>query len=159
MSRRLRLLAGTAAAALAAVAALATAAAAAAPVTAPDAARARLQYLQYCSGCHLADGSGSPVYGIPVMRGMLGRFLHVSGGREYIVQVPGVMNSPLSDADIANLMNWLLPTVSAATLPAEVAPYTAAEIARLRLDRPLDVMARRAALVERMGDGGAAAPR
>ncbi len=127
-------------------------------VAAPDAARARLQFLHHCSGCHLADGKGSPAYGIPPMPGVLGRFLHVRGGREYIVQVPGVMNTSLSDADIANLMNWLLPTVSAATLPASFEPYTAEEIAQLRLSRPLDVIARRAQLIDglQVGGGGAA---
>ena len=111
-------------------------------------AQARLQYLQHCMGCHLEDGSGAPERGVPSMRGQLGRFLSVPGGREFIVQVPGVMNSGLSDADTARLMNWLLPRVSAATLPPGTAPYTEAEIARLRTTRPLDVPAARQALVD-----------
>ena len=57
--------------------------------------------------------------------------LTLPGGREYLVQVPGVMNSGLSDADTARLMNWLLPQVSAETLPPGTLPYDAAEIARL----------------------------
>lgn len=108
----------------------------------------RLQYLQHCMGCHLEDGSGAPERGVPSMRGQLGLFLSVPGGREFIVQVPGVMNSGLSDADIARLMNWLLPRLSAETLPAGTAPYTEAEIARLRTTRPLDVPAARQALVD-----------
>ena len=119
-----------------------------------DEARARLQYLQHCSGCHLVDGSGSPTKGIPSMRGMLGRFLQVPGGREFIVQVPGVMNSALRDAEIANLMNWLVPAVSAETVPAGFQPYTAQEIARLRNSRPADIMAFRARLVREMKDPG-----
>lgn len=111
-------------------------------------AQTRLQYLQHCMGCHLEDGSGAPERGVPSMRGQLGRFLSVPGGREFIVQVPGVMNSGLSDADIARLMNWLLPRLSAETLPAGTAPYTEAEIARLRTTRPLDVPAARQALVD-----------
>ena len=119
-----------------------------------DEARARLQYLQHCSGCHLVDGSGSPTKGIPSMRGMLGRFLQVPGGREFIVQVPGVMNSALRDAEIANLMNWLVPAVSAETVPAGFQPYTAQEIARLRQSRPADIMGFRARLVREMKDPG-----
>lgn len=111
-------------------------------------AQTRLQYLQHCMGCHLEDGSGAPERGVPSMRGQLGLFLSVPGGREFIVQVPGVMNSGLSDADIARLMNWLLPRLSAETLPAGTAPYTEAEIARLRTTRPLDVPAARQALVD-----------
>jgi cytochrome c553 len=109
--------------------------------------RPRLQYLQFCSGCHLPDGSGSPAFGVPSMRGLLGQFLQVPGGREFIVQVPGVMNSALSDADIANLMNWLVPEVSAPTMPARFKPYTTQEIARLRKTRPADVPAARAPLI------------
>ena len=115
--------------------------------------RAQLQYLQHCSGCHLVDGSGSPSKGVPSMRGALGQFLRVPGGREFIVQVPGVMNSALRDADIANLMNWLLPAVSSETLPAGFQPYTPQEIARLRTSRPADVMAVRATLVGKMAGG------
>ncbi len=130
---------------------------------ADDSARAHMQYLHHCAGCHLADGTGEPAKGIPSMRGQLGLFLTVPGGREFIVQVPGVMNSPLSDRDTANLMNWLLPTITADTLPANTAPYTAEEIARLRATRPLDVMAVRATLVNQLeakaGETGTAARR
>ena len=56
-------------------------------------------------GCHLADGRGAPEQGVPSMRGLAGRLLTLPGGREYLVQVPGVMNSGLSDADTARLMN------------------------------------------------------
>lgn len=130
---------------------------------ADDSARAHMQYLHHCAGCHLADGTGEPAKGIPSMRGQLGLFLTVPGGREFIVQVPGVMNSPLSDRDTANLMNWLLPTITAETLPANTPPYTTEEIARLRATRPLDVMAVRATLVNQLeakaGASGAAARR
>lgn len=112
--------------------------------------RARLQFVRYCSGCHHQDGSGSPEFGVPSMRGLLGQFLQVPGGRAFIVQVPGVMNSALGDAEIARLMNWLLPAISAPTLPAGFQPYTAAEIARLRTTRPADVPATRAKLVEQI---------
>lgn len=115
-----------------------------------QAAQARLQYMQHCMGCHLPDGSGAPDKGIPSMHNMLGRFLQVPGGRAFIVQVPGVMNSALNDADIAQLMNWLLPQVSAATLPTNTAPYTAEEIRQLRQTRPTDVPATRAALVAQL---------
>lgn len=129
-----------------------------AAVASPDDARARLQYLHHCSGCHLADGAGAPAKGIPSMRGLLGQFLKVPGGREFIVQVPGVMNSPLSDRDIANLMNWLLPTLAPETAMAGTSPYTVGEIARLRLSRPADVLAVRAALLHRMREAGIAVP-
>lgn len=113
-------------------------------------AQARLHYMQHCMGCHLPDGSGAPDKGIPSMHNMLGRFLQVPGGRDFIAQVPGVMNATLDDAQVAQLMNWLLLQVSAATMPPQTEPYSAEEIARLRKSRPLDVQATRAALVARM---------
>lgn len=114
------------------------------------AAQARLNYMLHCMGCHSPDGRGAPDKGIPDMRGMLGQFLAVPGGRAYIVQVPGVMHSALSDPEIALLMNWLLPQVSQTTLPPGTAPYTALEIAELRRHRPVDIPAARQALVDQM---------
>jgi cytochrome c553 len=120
--------------------------------------RAQRNYLHNCVGCHQTDGSGAPAEGVPSFQGMLGSFLHVSGGREYIVQVPGVMNSSLHDRDIAELMNWLLPRVAGQTLPPGTPPYTAEEIARLRKSRPLDFAATRRDLVSRMREAAPSAP-
>ncbi len=90
------------------------------------------------------------------MRGTLGEFLMLKGGREFIVQVPGVMNSPLGDSDIAKLMNWLLPLMSTQTMPKDFVPYNAGEIARLRQSRPHDVPAARRKLVQQARDLGLA---
>lgn len=114
--------------------------------------RARRHYALHCIGCHLADGSGAPEKGIPGMRGTLAAFLAVPGGREYLVQVPGVMNSGLSDHDVAELMNWLIPRMSDGAGPLQP-PYTAQEIGRLRASRPLDIAATRRRLLDRMAPG------
>lgn len=66
------------------------------------------------------------------MRGYLGNFLQVSGGREYIVQVPGSANARLDDEALAALMNWLVMEMGP-NVPANFKPYTAAELAVLRL--------------------------
>ncbi|MDR2837179.1 MAG: cytochrome c [Azonexus sp.] len=111
-------------------------------------ARAYRNYVLHCAGCHQLDGSGAPEEGVPVMRGVLGAFQEVPGGREYLVQVPGVMNSGLSDHQVAELMNWLIPQM-AGREPA----YTAAEIARLRASRPVDIALARLQLIEKMSVG------
>ena len=54
------------------------------------------------------------------------------GGREYLGRVPGVATSPLSNADLAELVNWMLWRFDRQNLPATFEPYTAAEIGRLR---------------------------
>lgn len=120
----------------------------------PNGHSPELNYRQYCSGCHLEDGSGAPAKGIPNMRGVLGHFLRVEGGREFIVRVPGVSHTPLADADVAELMNWLLSGIAQPSLPAQAEPYTAAEIGRLRRTRMVDIPGTRAGLVARLREAG-----
>ena len=47
-------------------------------------------------------------------------------------RVPGVATSPLGDADLAELMNWILWRFDREHLPANFQPFTAAEMGRLR---------------------------
>jgi len=114
-------------------------------------ARARQNYILNCQGCHLADGSGFPGK-IPNMRGFVGNFLRVQGGREFIVQVPGVANAPLSDAELAAVVNWLLLSFSREQLPEDYQPYTAAEVASLRRSTLLDIGPVREGLIRKMGE-------
>lgn len=117
-----------------------------------------LDYVLQCQGCHLPDASGVASAGVPRMRGVVGRFLGVEGGRAYLVQVPGVAQAPLSDAALAGLLNWLLLRFSADELLQPFIPYTASEVARLRQRPPLDVAATRRALLAKMGESAADAP-
>lgn len=109
--------------------------------------QARSHYVLHCAGCHGFDGAGSRVGQVPDMRRM-GDFLRVPGGREFIVQVPGVLGSALDDAQVAEVTNWLFDTLAAASRPAVFQPYDAAEVARARARPPVDVTARRRQLVE-----------
>ena len=65
--------------------------------------------------------------------GTVAKFLLVPGGREYLGRVPGVATSPLSDADLSELMNWMLWRFDKEHLPANFKPFTAAEIGQLRI--------------------------
>jgi mono/diheme cytochrome c family protein len=91
----------------------------------------QVNYMIHCMGCHLADGSGAPPQ-VPDVRGEMGRLLGADGGREYLVQIPGAATSPISDRDLAAVINYMLQTFSAATLPAAFAPFTEDEVKRLR---------------------------
>lgn len=93
------------------------------------------QWQLHCSGCHRPDGSGLPGE-VPDLRGQVARFLAAPGGRAYLARVPGAANAPLSDADLAALLGWLLVRFDPAHVPADFAPYTADEVAGLRA-RPL----------------------
>jgi len=63
--------------------------------------------------------------------------------------VPGVATSPLSSADLADLMNWMFVRFDKEHLPPDFAPFTADEVARLRT-KPLrlEASAMRASLLE-----------
>lgn len=116
-------------------------------------ARARQNWMLSCQGCHRADATGTPQT-TPTMAGFVAKFLHVPGGREYLVRVPGVATAALSDADLTEVVNWSLVRFDAANIPADFKPYTTAEVARLRLN-PLraEAMTVRAGMVARMPEG------
>jgi len=114
-----------------------------------DAARAQSNYMLNCQGCHLADGSGL-AGSVPSMDGFVGSFLAVPGGREFLVQVPGSANSPLSDLELAELLNWILTTMSAQQLTPDFQYYTEAEVRQLRAHTLIDVAAVRSRLVAKM---------
>ena len=107
---------------------------------------AQVNYTLHCQGCHLADGSGTPDK-VPALKNEVGRFLHVDGGRENLVQVPGTSQSPMSDAEIADVLNWMLNNFSADQLPAEFIPYTGEEVSKLRPEPLANVSATREKLV------------
>jgi len=135
-----------AAAAMALVAALGGAPAHAGPMRGP-----RLDYVLQCMGCHREDGRGASGR-VPSLVDEPGRLLRVPGGRAYLVRVPGVANAPLDDAAVAALLNWMLATFSAGTLPPDFAPYTAAEVTALRATRLADAGAVRRALTAALSD-------
>jgi hypothetical protein len=105
------------------------------PAGVENAQRAWQNWTLNCQGCHRFDGSGSDATA-PGIAGTVAKFLRVPGGREYLIRVPGVATSPLSDADLAEVVNWMLWRFDREHLPASFRPYTAAEIAPLRA-RPL----------------------
>lgn len=107
---------------------------------------ARQNYILNCQGCHLPDGSGSEG-SVPKMNDFVGYFLHVPGGREFIVQVPGAAGAPISDQELADVMNWMLLNFSKDELPDPFIRYNAEEIATLRKEPLIDVHHRRKELI------------
>lgn len=114
----------------------------------------RQNYIQYCAGCHQMDGSGTPANGVPSIRGSAGHFLRLPEGRAYLVQVPGVSQSILSDRRVAELLNWMLDAMCKAEQPSDFQPYTAAEVQRLRESKLGDVLGARRAIVEQLRSMG-----
>lgn len=91
----------------------------------------RTNYLLYCSGCHLPSGIGNPP-NVPTLHDELGRMLVVEEMRPYLVQVPGSSQTPLTDADLAAVVNWMLYEFNADTLPEDFEPLTVEEVAEAR---------------------------
>ena len=114
-----------------------------------DHSRAQSNYMLNCQGCHLADGSGLPG-SVPSMRGFVGSFLSVPGGRDFLVQVPGSANAPLSDAELAELLNWILTTMSGQQLASGFEYYTGTEVGKMREHTLVNVAEVRAKLIARM---------
>ncbi len=118
-----------------------------------DAASAREAWTLNCMGCHTGDAHAIPGK-VPPLSNELGHFVRLPEGREFVMRVPGASNSSLSDAELANVLNWLIDTKNADTRPADFRPYTAQEIAARRRPALTDVAKHRAALVERMHKSG-----
>ncbi|CKH16337.1 c-type cytochrome [Achromobacter xylosoxidans] len=145
----------------AAAASFGAAAGDAVPAAAPDAPgaagagalwqAARADYILQCAGCHRVDGRGSTPHGIPDFRNSVGAFTHLPAGREYLIRVPGAAYSQLNNAELANVLNWLLHTFSPAQLPAGFRPYTESEVAAARPRRYDDVVPVRHGLARELG--------
>ncbi len=116
-------------------------------VGAADADRAaRYDYLLHCSGCHRVDGAGEPPE-VPTLRGPVGKLLATAEGRDYIVRVPEVAQSPLDDAALARLLNWMLREFNGDTLPKDFRPMQAEEVAAARRRVLADPLRARAAIM------------
>jgi mono/diheme cytochrome c family protein len=100
----------------------------------------KVNYTLHCQGCHLVDGSGTEGK-VPALKNEVGRFVNVKGGRDYLIQVPGTSQSPMSDAEIAEVLNWILKNFSADQLPDDFVPYTTQEVSNVRLEPLANVSA------------------
>jgi mono/diheme cytochrome c family protein len=88
-------------------------------------------YLLGCGGCHgVAGVSNSRL--VPDLADQVGYFLNDRAGREYLVRVPNVAFYPLSNRNLADMLNYMVFQLGGSSIPAGAKPYTAAEVARLR---------------------------
>jgi hypothetical protein len=102
------------------------------------------------------DGRGVSQAQVPDLRAMAD-FLKVPGGREFLIKVPGVMGSALSDAEIAEVTNWMLIDGIGRSPPGRFQPYTEKEVQEARRSPLVDVMQSRQALINLMRDSSAEA--
>ena len=95
----------------------------------------RVNFQLQCMGCHHADGAGEEGR-VPSVRRTLVPFSGTAQGRDFVMRVPGVAQAPLSDAEVAALLNWMARNLSDVPVPADFVDYTAAEVGGAR-HRPL----------------------
>lgn len=109
-------------------------------------------YLERCGGCHGIQGHSAPRE-VPTLRGQVGYFLCRPEARAYLIRLPSVATAPLSDQELADLMNFVVFDLGGASgLGSAYEKYTDAEVRALRV-RPLKDVALanyRARLVEKL---------
>lgn len=117
-----------------------------------------VNYQLQCAGCHLGDGSGSAANDTPRMKDFVGNFLKVPGGREFLVRVPGMSQSALNNAQLADLLNWLMREdgMAGKSVPEDYQPYSAEEVAALRAKTMLNLPGTRGELIKAMRAQGIA---
>jgi len=106
----------------------------------------KVNYMLTCIGCHVAEGRGAPGK-VPSIRNTLVPFALLAAGRRFLVQVPGTSQSPLSNREVAELLNWMMRNLSERPLPSRATDFTAAEVASYRALRLPDVAGVRAKLL------------
>lgn len=111
-----------------------------------DSERARANYLLHCMGCHGEDGAGLEGK-VPTMRGTLARIARTPEGRAYVMRVPGVTQSTLSAAELAEVLNWTLAEFSDAQALRAVKLFSAEEVAAYKRRPLLEVVATREAVL------------
>lgn len=92
----------------------------------------RVAYLTSCGGCHGVEGSSAP-RAVPTLTHLTGVFLCTRQGREYLVRLPDVALSVLSDRMLTAVLNWVSFDLGAPVAGGrEARRYTVAEVTRLR---------------------------
>ena len=105
----------------------------------------KVDYLLHCSGCHMPDGAGLANV-VPTLHGTMGRLVAIPAGRDYIVRVPGVLQAPINDEKLTEVLNWVLTEFSSDTLPEDFKPLTVKEVKRARSQLLADPLKYRARL-------------
>lgn len=103
-----------------------------APAVAPaDHLTAKSNYLERCGGCHGVQGRAFAAT-VPDLRGRAGWFLCDAAGRDYVARLPNIVFSHLTDADLADLLNYVVFDLGGQSAPRGAKRYTPAEVARTR---------------------------
>jgi mono/diheme cytochrome c family protein len=112
-------------------------------------------YVLHCMGCHGATAEGVPGK-VPPLAHTLVQFMRSPAGRSYVLRVPGASNSMLTDAQLAEVLNWIAGHFGGDRLPAASPPFTAQEVSAQRHTPMASVQATRRAVVKELAASGSA---
>jgi len=122
-----------------------------------NAANPAQDYALNCMGCHGTEAQGIPGK-VPPLANALSRFMRSPEGRNYVLRVPGAANSALSNEQLAAVLNWLVVTYDSSATPTQPAPFTSSEVAAVRHQPLLSVLATRSAVVHNLATTGPSPP-
>jgi hypothetical protein len=91
----------------------------------------RGDYVLNCGGCHGIQGVSNAML-IPSLKDLVGYYLWMPKGREYLSRVPGVAFSTLSDRKLAGVLNYVVFDLGGNSAPVGARPFSEAEVSRLR---------------------------
>lgn len=84
------------------------------------------------------------------MNGFVGFFTHLPEGRAFLVQIPGVAQAPLDNAEVAEVLNWILLNFSLEQPPEDFEPCTPEEVGEYRGQRLRETTKTREHLLARL---------
>ncbi|WP_108257937.1 c-type cytochrome [Mangrovicoccus ximenensis] len=121
----------------------------AAPVLAAD-SKARSDYILRCAGCHGMTGEGTVEGGVPAFPDSVSAIANLDAGRTYMMHVPGVTGASLDNAQIAQVMNYVLEEWG----DGSSTPFTEAEVIRRRAVPVADVVDERRSVADTLAAEG-----
>jgi mono/diheme cytochrome c family protein len=114
--------------------------------------QAQSDYVENCGGCHGVKGDAAPA-DLPNLQGRVGWFMCTPEGRDYLTRLPNIARSRIADnAQLADLMNFMVFGLGGNSAPANARPFTADELAagRPRAYTSVSLVQVRARLVEQL---------
>ena len=97
-----------------------------------DPAQARSDFIEHCAGCHGVNGRSAPAK-LPELYNRVGWFMCTPDSRAYLIRLPNVAHSRIKDdAELADMLNYMIFVVGGDSAPAGTTPITAAEVTRER---------------------------
>jgi hypothetical protein len=88
----------------------------------PELTTPQSDYVEHCSGCHGMQGDSAPAE-IPVLRDRIGYFMCLPEGREYLIRLPNVAYSAITDnQELADMMNFVVFGLGGNSAPKDAKP-------------------------------------